>query len=292
MARNPQQQHHTPQRKRRKERNWRSRLIVRSVFALTAMMGFAFAISLVQLWGHVALGAKAAHEATSYEHRVVAPQATILVIGDSTAFGTGAQKPEETAAGSVAAAFPRAQLLNFGVNGANVQDTADRVEQLVQQGFTADVVVLHAGGNDVLGFTPYKELKADLERLLTATERITDRSYILHGGDVSTLPNVPIWLQVFYKPKSEEVRDLYIETTAHYETEYIDYFQASRDVFSDPVVAERLISGDGLHPSSQGYAFWSQPIIHAIRARCEAELFGLIQVTEEQRMQCAALLSS
>jgi hypothetical protein len=62
------------------------------------------------------------------------PQAVfkILVLGDSTAFGTGATHPEDSTAGRLAARYPRASVTDLAVNGLRIagllcgQETIDK----------------------------------------------------------------------------------------------------------------------------------------------------------------------
>ena len=211
-----------------KERNWRSRAVVRAV-AVGLLLGVAaMIVSGVRLFGHVAKGAQAARLASSYERRIVGADITMFVIGDSTAFGTGASQPEYSSTGRLGATFPTVEIINFGVNGANLVDVADRVERRANAGVKADIVLLQVGGNDVLSFTPHEDMRHELIRVADATQRITNRAFILHGGDPAAVPITPLWMRPLLRHKAWQTRELYLDVLSSYDMTYFDLIRDTR----------------------------------------------------------------
>ncbi|MGE5616190.1 MAG: SGNH/GDSL hydrolase family protein, partial [Bacillota bacterium] len=80
-------------------------------------------------------------------------KATIVIAGDSTAFGVGAL-PAESTAGRLAAAFPHARVINVARSGANMSAVFEQLAKVEVS--HADLVLIHAGANDVLEFRPVK----------------------------------------------------------------------------------------------------------------------------------------
>src|SRR5689334_9289471 len=81
---------------------------------------------------------------------------TIVVAGDSTAFGVGAL-PEHSTAGRLAAAFPHARVINVARSGARVGHVVEQLAHVVQKLARCgcrkvDFVLIHACGNDVIEF--------------------------------------------------------------------------------------------------------------------------------------------
>jgi lysophospholipase L1-like esterase len=85
-------------------------------------------------------------------------RATIVVAGDSTAFGVGAL-PAETTAGRIAAAFPNARVINVARSGARIGHVAAQLGSVDIE--RADLVLIHAGANDVLEFRSVKKVERD-----------------------------------------------------------------------------------------------------------------------------------
>src|SRR4029079_14166342 len=83
---------------------------------------------------------------------------TIVIAGDSTAFGVGAL-PAESTAGRLAAAFPHARVVNVARSGARIGRVA---EQLAHAGIEYAVLVLiHAVANDVVEFRSLQQVEHD-----------------------------------------------------------------------------------------------------------------------------------
>ena len=58
------------------------------------------------------------------------PNMRILIIGDSTIVGTGADDPQKSLAGLVGGTFPKAVVVNTGVNGLKTKSLRNDIELL------------------------------------------------------------------------------------------------------------------------------------------------------------------
>jgi lysophospholipase L1-like esterase len=97
-------------------------------------------------------------------------QRTIVVAGDSTAFGVGAL-PAESTGGRLAAAFPHARVVNVARSGARIGHVA---EQLASLEFDrADLVLIHACANDVLEFRSLAKVEADLRAAIARARALS-----------------------------------------------------------------------------------------------------------------------
>src|SRR5258708_9441150 len=95
---------------------------------------------------------------------------TIVVAGDSTAFGVGAL-PAESTAGRIAAAFPQARVINVARSGARIGHV---VEQLGRLGVErADLVLIQACANDVLEFRALDKAEAHLPPVVARPRRLS-----------------------------------------------------------------------------------------------------------------------
>src|SRR3989442_3978359 len=105
---------------------------------------------------------------------------TIVVAGDSTAFGVGAL-PAETTAGRIAAAFPHARVINVGKSGPNIGRVVEQLDSLVIE--RADLVLIHACANDVLEFRALRDVERDLCASLARAHRLSDNVILMPGHD-------------------------------------------------------------------------------------------------------------
>jgi len=182
--------------------------------------------------------------------RVHAPR--VLVVGDSTAVGTGACQPEDSIAGRIARQFPDVAIVNRGRNGAR---TLDVIVQLAEEGDRRyDLVLVHVGGNDVLRATPLRELAPQIDTLMQLARKLS------HHVVVTTIPNIGL-LPLFFPPlswwlsqRSERLCALVAAASREHRVHYVDFFhRRATDPFSrDPA---RYFAEDRFHPSTDCYSY-------------------------------------
>jgi lysophospholipase L1-like esterase len=178
-------------------------------------------------------------------------RSTIVIAGDSTAFGVGAL-PAETTAGRLAAAYPHARVVNVARSGARIGHV---VEQLagIDCG-SVDVVLIHACANDVLEFRSVARVERDLRAAIARAKDLTPHVVLMPGQNFSVAP-------FFLRPMSrvvmwhaKRIHAVVERVTAELDVIFVDLFREA----DDPFVKEphRYYCADGLHPSGEGYGFW------------------------------------
>ena len=75
----------------------------------------------------------------------------ILILGDSTAYGTGAAMVQETLAGRFAHDFPNIETHNYAINGSLTRDVFKQLENVQDSNYK--LVIISTGGNDTWHFT-------------------------------------------------------------------------------------------------------------------------------------------
>jgi lysophospholipase L1-like esterase len=227
--------------------------------------GLLFATSVLLLhWRdlqrQVALGEAIAERSRPFERAVASPRRRVLVIGDSTGVGTGAEREHDSIAGRLAADFPDIHVVNRSRNGAR---TRDACLQLVQEDDARfDVVLVHVGGNDIFRRTPLDRLAADVETLLA--NAAAAGTHVL----VTTTPNVGL-APAFFAPlswwlslRSRQVRDLFAAAARRHGAHYANFFHPrSCDPFSRDW--RRYYAADGVHPSSECYGYVYRALLRA-----------------------------
>lgn len=178
----------------------------------------------------------------------------ILILGDSTAVGTGSQSPEYTIAGRFAQDFPSTDIINLGVNGSR---TAGMLEQLkLVEGYTFDLVVILSGGNDVLVLNTESGLKKTLSSVLEITNKISNHQTVVlfygTNGSTSSLPSI---FQPFFTRKFRKIESAFEQACRDRGVPFIELFpnDAVNPFKDDPHL---YFSADGIHPSDLGYQMW------------------------------------
>ena len=188
----------------------------------------------------------------------VAPeQATLrlLMVGDSTAVGTGASNPQASLAGLLAQSYPHLAIENRARDGARFDGA---VEQLASGG-QFDFVLIMAGGNDVMRMRDADATRADIDRSATLAQALAPQVAFLPAGNVGNAP-------FFFPPVSwlmtSRAKGLHAAVQAaatRTGAVYVNLFKAPEN---DPFVQRPgLHAGDGLHPSDAGYRVWRDELL-------------------------------
>jgi lysophospholipase L1-like esterase len=181
---------------------------------------------------------------------------SILMIGDSTVVGTGADTPPGSLAGLVSKKFPKARLVNLGVNGRR---TSELIPTLRDHPEKYDLIMVHTGGNDVVRFTDYIALETDLGTVLDLAKNRSDKIVLVASGNVGTALLLPFGSRWIFDKRTRAIRDIFIKVAKKKKILYVDLF---REPDVDPFYSQPEIyyAADQFHPSSIGYSLWFERI--------------------------------
>lgn len=190
---------------------------------------------------------------------------SLLIVGDSTAVGTGATSGQTSLAGLIAQQYPRLRIENRASDGAKFEDVARQLEG--EKRF--DIVLVQAGGNDVIRLGSLSSLQADIQRVAELARKRADLVVLMPAGNVGNAP-------FFFPPVSwlmtQRARELhrYVENSAAKTgAVYVDLFQERSD---DPFVKNPGLNAiDGLHPSDAGYRVWFSELMEQARLNARLE---------------------
>jgi lysophospholipase L1-like esterase len=198
-----------------------------------------------------------AKAARPYSAQPASPERRILVVGDSTAFGTGAANPEESLVGRIGKAHPRWQIDNLASNGAKFEDVQAQLEG-ARTGY--DLVLVLAGGNDVIRFTSETRLQAHMEQAIRTAKAHGKQVVLMPCGNVGHAP-------LFFPPVSWLLASRSQSLHAIAQTvalgSSVRYIRLLKPRAQDPFVqrSDELHAADGLHPSSAGYQQWYEELV-------------------------------
>lgn len=213
-------------------------------------------IVVYQVFKIVSLTKKLSYTSEPFERKNLSALLRILVMGDSTALGTGAADKTQSVAGWFGQDFPEAHIENFSWNGRLGKEL---LTDFPSPAGHFKLVVVQIGGNDILRFTPLNEIEKNLPEIIRRAKMLGDHVAILHSGNVGLAPAF-IWpFNALYTERARKVREIYIRAAKEHGAMYVDLFtERGNDPFLKDV--DGYYSPDHLHPSGQGYRVWYQRI--------------------------------
>ncbi len=216
----------------------------------TAAAALALGASGCSFW-KLGRSAELAERSQPFQHRPADPAISLLIVGDSTGVGTGASQASNSLAGLAAAAYPRLMIDNRAADGA-------RFEQVVQQlqgvDRRFDLVLVQAGGNDVIRLTDGRMLAQQIDRTVALALQHADTVILMPSGNVGSSPFFFAPLSWWMTKRSQSLHALIRKSAAVPGGVYVDLYAPPE---TDPFVQQPgLFAGDGLHPSDAGYRQW------------------------------------
>ena len=198
-----------------------------------------------------------ADAARPYSAHPTDPQRTLLIVGDSTALGTGADSPQSSLAGWIGNAHPQWRIDNRAANGAKFVDV---VQQLRDADSGYDLVLVVAGGNDVIQLTSMDTLRAGMADAVDLAHARGRRVVLMPCGNVGHAPFFLPPLTWWMDARSKEMHAIARSVAQDGGARYITLLQPKE---TDPFVlhSQELHAADGLHPSSAGYRQWYTELV-------------------------------
>jgi len=192
------------------------------------------------------------------------PEVRLVLFGDSTAAGLGVQRPEQTLGGRLAellaATEKRVRLASVAVSGAHAVDLDAQVARALVHG-APDVAVVVVGAEDAIRFTPLDEIGGDVAAVVGRLVAVGTAVVVATCPDLGAARNFPRPLRQIVAWNSRRVAAVTARATFEAGGVPVDLAARTGPVFrADP----GTISGDGYHPSADGYQLWALALYPAV----------------------------
>lgn len=200
--------------------------------------------------------ADAAKPRKPYQYRALRAQRRVLVVGDSTGVGIGADCATQSIAGLLAAEYRGAEVVNLSVSGSTLGDVPPQLRRLMGSGGPAhfDVVLLHVGGNDILRTPNLFAIQQAAESLMPQLHRIAKRVIWLGPGDVGLAPLFRPPFSWWISRRSRQACAMFERIARAHEVEFVGFHGAPhRDILARD--RHLFFAEDGFHPNSHGYRY-------------------------------------
>ena len=222
---------------------------------LSALAVFAVLAATAHAAWRIRQSAELARQSEPFQALPDGATASLLIVGDSTAVGTGASSAGHSVAGLIARDHPHLRIVNRARDGARFADFAGQLEG--DERF--DAILILGGGNDVIRLTRHEPLAlavAEAARRARANARLV---VFMPSGNVGNAPFFFPPLSWLMTGRSKELHRLVRQAAAYYGALYVSLYKDKAD---DPFarLPDDLNARDGLHPSDAGYRLWYQEL--------------------------------
>jgi len=175
---------------------------------------------------------------------------SVLIVGDSTGVGVGADNPNDSVAGLLAR--DGFKVKNLSVEG---RYTSEIFEEIEKEDGKYDLVLIFSGGIDIMWFADLKESILFLEKTLEKANEIGDKVVLMPPGNVGLAPLFREPVGIIFTNRTAFVRKFFMEVAEEEGVIYVDLFTSSlRELFIENPL--EYFSADLVHPSSKGYEAW------------------------------------
>jgi lysophospholipase L1-like esterase len=199
--------------------------------------------------------AELARRSTPFQQSPVNAKLSLLIVGDSTGVGTGASAPGNSLAGLLGSAYPGLHIDNRARDGATFADVVRQFDGTQRY----DLVLIQAGGNDVIRLRPDEDMRADIDRVTALARARSDRVVLMPAGNVGNAPFFFAPASWLMTDRARRMHGFVRESAARHGAVVVNLFKEKAD---DPFVqVPGLHAVDGLHPSDAGYRLWRDELL-------------------------------
>ncbi len=185
---------------------------------------------------------------------------TAVWIGDSTAYGIGVPRAEQSVAARVAAAREESVVM-LAVSGATRADVIANQLGRVERA-APDIVYISVGANDTTHVTRRPAFEAMYRRLLDGLPRGIP-VVALGVPDMGAPPRLAQPLRAIAGFRGRQLDAIVRQVVADRPgTTYVDLARRTGPPFRRH--PDRYFAGDGYHPSTDGYGLWAEAVLATV----------------------------
>lgn len=217
---------------------------------------------LVWVWGPRSIRTLVLIARVAPYEQQIAGAPSILILGDSTGYGTGVYRARDSIAGRIGSDFPQYSIVNDSKNGRTIESLVPVARHV--QG-TYALILLQIGGNDLLAGRALEEVEQELRTIIAVLSARTPHIVMISTGNVGGAPAFTGDTAQLYEARSRAFRDMYKRVAAETPLTYVDLFIEPDE---DPFIKnpEQYLAFDGLHPSAAGYGRWYAQLAPTLEA--------------------------
>ncbi|NBV76823.1 SGNH/GDSL hydrolase family protein [bacterium] len=175
---------------------------------------------------------------------------SLLVLGDSTAYGVGASAPDKSVPGRLAD-FLNGSVENYARSGALTREIRDQFLQSQRSRY--DLVLIQVGANDVMFGKSLESAARSLQETIRLVHSKSERVLVLTAGDIGLAEIFPWPLSTIFSYRTRILREAFKRVCVEEKAVYVDIY-AQPDIFG--TAPHKYYAKDGLHLLDSGYEYW------------------------------------
>jgi lysophospholipase L1-like esterase len=153
-------------------------------------------------------------------------------------------------------------IQNLARDGARFEALPGQIRAAAAPASGFDVILVSAGGNDVIRGSDADEMTAALDDSFSAArQRLAEGGLLLvqPAGNVGNSPFFPLPFSGLMNERAEVMHQAVHSAAARHDAVLIDM---AREKENDPFVQNKALNAsDGLHPSDAGYRVWRDELL-------------------------------
>jgi lysophospholipase L1-like esterase len=194
-------------------------------------------------------------QTSPYEQKVAAGP-KVLVLGDSTGYGTGVSDPGQSIAGLIGQDFAGYTIKNNSKNGRTIGELVAPAKEVDGD---YELILLQIGGNDILQKRNLSTVISELKEIITTLSPQTKNLVMMTSGNVGGSAIFSPEKAAEYESLTRAYREAFIQTADETSLTYVDLFlEPEVDIITNN--PKTYLAIDGLHPSAAGYAIWYETL--------------------------------
>lgn len=223
---------------------------------LYVIIGLFFFIALVlftQVRYYLNISKGLIKNTTKYSNESADTTKTLLVLGDSTAYGVGASKSTDSLPALVASSTRATYTENYSVSGAKIEDVASQMAEIKKDHY--DLILLQIGANNITARDDADEESKKLEEVIRELQKLSTHVVFLTAGNVGGAPAIPAPFRSYYRNLTRTYHEKFQALGDSLGVTYVNLYD---EPSVDPFVLhpEIYFAKDMFHPSSDGYKIW------------------------------------
>lgn len=190
---------------------------------------------------------------TKYSNESADTTKTLLVLGDSTAYGVGAATTTSSLPALVASSIGATYTENYSVSGAKIEDMPTQMAEIKKDRY--DLILLQIGANNITSRDDADVEQKKLEEVIGELQKLSTHVVFLTAGNVGGAPAIPPLFHPYYRNLTLVYHEKFQALGEKLGVTYVNLYDEPQ---VDPFVLhpEIYFAKDMFHPSSEGYKVW------------------------------------
>lgn len=179
---------------------------------------------------------------------------TILLVGDSIAYGVGASAPQFSLAGTIEKEYPAHKVHVRAQPGSGTSSLLQFLKEAEQVQKTYNTIIMFSGGMDIIKGLNGDAYKNNLEHAFKKAKQMSPHVIYISPPNVGLAPIFKFPFRYIFSRRAKHFTHVAEVATNNYSITHINLFRTKHE---DHLKQDKnLYAKDLSHPNDKGYALW------------------------------------